>query len=233
MLPTRPEKLLTQAIDNVLIRAKFKQSHDYHERLINQAKKQAKKIIIAAQTEKEKIFNQAKIHGYCQGINQTSTALALFIQAYKDLNHTLYNDIIKQIEQTLIQFLLTEPVIEQLLLNLMAKIDLQQQSKIYLPEKLATAFSERWSDKFSNLKLTSHKENGIVLEMGNEILYFSPEKSVTEMMKNIIADQQIAASNQQQIDCITELQENLAKTLQQQFEDYLTASEQSLPKTDR
>lgn len=53
------------------------------------------------------------------------------------------------------------------------------------------------------------------------------------MMKNIIADQQIAASNQQQIDCITELQENLAKTLQQQFEDYLTASEQSLPKTDR
>ncbi|HGJ5881119.1 MAG TPA: hypothetical protein ACHBZ9_19290, partial [Arsenophonus nasoniae] len=106
-------------------------------------------------------------------------------------------------------------------------------SKIYLPEKLATAFSERWSDKFSNLKLTSHKENGIVLEMGNEILYFSPEKSVTEMMKNIIADQQIAASNQQQIDCITELQENLAKTLQQQFEDYLTASEQSLPKTDR
>ncbi|WGO83867.1 hypothetical protein [Arsenophonus apicola] len=233
MLPTRPEKLLTQAIDNVLIRAKFKQSHDYHERLISQAKKQAKKIIIAAQTEKEKIFNQARINGYCQGISQTSTALAIFIQAYQTLNHTLYNDIIKQIEQTLIQFLLTEPVIEQLLLNLMAKIDLQQQSKIYLPEKLAATLSDRWSDKFSNIKLTHHKENGIKLEMANEILYFSPEKSVSEMMKNIIADKQIAASNQQQIECITELKENLAKTLQQQFEHYLTASEQSLPKSDR
>jgi hypothetical protein len=233
MLPTRPEKLLTQAIDNVLIRAKFKQSHDYHERLISQAKKQAKKIIIAAQTEKEKIFNQAKINGYCQGISQTSTALAIFIQAYQTLNHTLYNDIIKQIEQTLIQFLLTEPVIEQLLLNLMAKIDLQQQSKIYLPEKLAATLSDRWSDKFSNIKLTHHEENGIKLEMANEILYFSPEKSVSEMMKNIIADKQITASNQQQIDCITELKENLAKTLQQQFEHYLTLSEQNLPKSDR
>lgn len=54
MLPTRPEKLLTQAIDNVLIRAKSKQSHDYHELLISQAKKQAKKIITAAQAEKKK-----------------------------------------------------------------------------------------------------------------------------------------------------------------------------------
>lgn len=110
----------------------------------------------------------------------------------------------------------------------MAKIDLQQQSKIYLPEKLATRLSAHWSDNFSNLKLTSHQENSIMLEMGNEILYFSPEKSVTGMMKSILADQQIAACNQQQIDCITELQENLVKTLQQQFEHYLTASEQSV-----
>lgn len=228
MLPTRPEKLLTQAIDNVLIRAKSKQSHDYHELLISQAKKQAKKIITAAQAEKEKIFSRARIHGYCQGISQTSSALAIFIQAYQTLNNTLYQAIIKQIEQTLIQFLLTEPVIEQLLVNLMAKIDLQQQSKIYLPEKLATRLSAHWSDNFSNLKLTSHQENSIMLEMGNEILYFSPEKSVTGMMKSILADQQIAACNQQQIDCITELQENLVKTLQQQFEHYLTASEQSV-----
>lgn len=233
MLPTQPEKLLTQAIDNVLIRAKCKQSHDYHQRLIRQAKKQAKKIIIAAQAEKEQIFSQAKIHGYCQGINQTSTALALFIRAYQTINHTLYNDIVKQIEQILIQFLLTEPVIEQLLLNLVAKIDLQQQSKIYLPEKLATTLSEHWSDKFSNIKLTSHQQNYIMLENGNEILYFSAEKSVTEMMKSIIADQQIAVSKQQQIDCITELKENLVKTLQQQFEHYLTASDQSLPEADR
>lgn len=91
MLPTRPEKLLTQAIDNVLIRAKSKQSYDYHQLLISQAKKQAKKIIIAAQAEKEQIFSQAKIHGYCQGISQTSTALALFIQAYQTINHNLYN----------------------------------------------------------------------------------------------------------------------------------------------
>lgn len=233
MLPTRTEKLLTQAIDNVLIRAKSKQSHDYHQLLISQAKKQAKKIIIAAQAEKEQIFSQAKIHGYCQGISQISTALALFIQAYQTINHNLYNDIIKQIEQTLIQFLLTEPVIEQLLGNLVAKVDLQQQSKIYLPEKLATTLSEYWSDKFSNIKLTSHQQNCIMLEMGNEILYFSPEKSVTEMMKSIIADKQIAASNQQQIACITELKDNFVKTLQQQFEHYLTASNQSLPETDR
>ncbi|WP_032114436.1 hypothetical protein WH390_10280 [Candidatus Arsenophonus nilaparvatae] len=235
MFPTRPEKLLTQAIDNVLIRAKSKQSYDYHQLLISQAKKQAKKIIIAAQAEKEQIFSQAKIHGYCQGISQTSTALALFIQAYQTINHNLYNDIIKQIEQTLIQFLLTESVIEQLLGNLVAKVDLQQQSKIYLPEKLATTLSEHWSDKFSNIKLTSHQQNYIMLEMGmgNEILYFSPEKSVTEMMKSIIADKQIAASNQQQIACITELKENFVKTLQQRFEHYLTASNQSLPEADR
>lgn len=69
--------------------------------------------------------------------------------------------------------------------------------------------------------------------MGNEILYFSPEKSVTEMMKSIIADKQIAASNQQQIACITELKENFVKTLQQQFDHYLTVSNQSLPEADR
>ncbi|QLK87652.1 hypothetical protein E3U36_04980 [Arsenophonus endosymbiont of Aphis craccivora] len=216
-----------------MIRAKSKQSYDYHQILISQAKKQAKKIIIAAQAEKEQIFSQAKIHGYCQGISQTSTALALFIQAYQTINHNLYNDIITQIEQTLIQFLLTEPVIEQILGNLVAKVDLQQQSKIYLPEKLATTLSEHWSDKFSNIKLTSHQQNCIMLEMGNEILYLSPEKSVTEMMKSIIADKQIAASNQQQIAFITELKENFVKTLQQQFEHYLTASNQSLPEADR
>ncbi|WP_119712074.1 hypothetical protein [Arsenophonus endosymbiont of Aleurodicus floccissimus] len=124
-------------------------------------------------------------------------------------------------------------MIEQLLGNLVAKIDLQQQSKIYLPEKLATTLSEHWSDKFSNIKLTSHQQNCIMLEVGNEILYFSPEKSVTEMMKSIIADKQIAASNQQQIACITELKENFVKTLQQQFERYLTASDQSLLEADR
>ncbi|MFS1562360.1 MAG: hypothetical protein ACL7AX_00810 [Candidatus Arsenophonus phytopathogenicus] len=53
------------------------------------------------------------------------------------------------------------------------------------------------------------------------------------MMKSIIADKQIAAGNQQQIAWITELKENFVKTLQQQFEHYLTASDQSMPEADR
>ncbi|MFV9996777.1 MAG: hypothetical protein AB8W37_02450 [Arsenophonus endosymbiont of Dermacentor nuttalli] len=43
------------------------------------------------------------------------------------------------------------------------------------------------------------------MTIGNEILYFSLEKSATEMMQSIIVDKQIAASNQQQIDGITQL----------------------------
>ncbi|MFS1562359.1 MAG: hypothetical protein ACL7AX_00805 [Candidatus Arsenophonus phytopathogenicus] len=58
-------------------------------------------------------------------------------------------------------------MIEQLLCNLVAKVDLQQQSKIYLPEKLVITLSEHWSDKFSNIKLISHQQNCIMLEMGN------------------------------------------------------------------
>ncbi|HGJ5875812.1 MAG TPA: hypothetical protein ACHBX0_04695 [Arsenophonus sp.] len=76
---------MIQTIDNALIRAKYKQSHDYHDRLISQVKKQAKKIIAQAETAKEKIVSQAKIHGYYQGISQTLTTLALFVQAYQKI----------------------------------------------------------------------------------------------------------------------------------------------------
>ncbi|HGJ5875811.1 MAG TPA: hypothetical protein ACHBX0_04690 [Arsenophonus sp.] len=82
-----------------------------------------------------------------------------------------------------------------MLVNLVTKTDLQQQCKIYLPQKLATTLSHHWQDKVSNLKLTTHNENSIILTIGNEILYFSLKKSVTAMMLCIIADKQIAISN--------------------------------------
>lgn len=183
----RPKPDIGQtAIEKVLIKHQAMTADRYQKLLIDQAKKQVTEYCQQAQSEMQQIQQAAYQQGYQDGVRKL---LADLLQGV-ELSQRQYQRALEQ-SQTRLQALLSELFNDPRLYDIISDhfINLHpdaSQIRLYLPSSLIETLKPALAE-MQHITLVCSTEQGLALEVDNEIIHFSPAGAAQRTLPQILS----------------------------------------------
>ena len=154
----------------------------YVKQIEQQAQQQATERYQQAQQQVEHIHKIAYQQGYSDGLKQLLSKLIESIE----ISEKCYQQAVNQSQETLLQqlsALFHDPHLQEII----AKYLIQQQERrpitLYLPDRLQNMFNHIEA----GLKILPSVEGDIALEIGNEVIHFSPTIAAEQTLPQILS----------------------------------------------